>query len=106
MSIRITLHQPPLSLPQVAKMLGVSEQRLLVLCRKGRVEGAFKLSGCWLFSPNFQIREGKNNGGPLKRRANSLSEYRRLQVQAPGSVAPPSQPSAEPHSHSPSGSEP
>lgn len=91
--IHITVHSTPLSLPQVAKMLNVSEQRLLVLCRAGRITGAFKLSGCWLFSPNFQITPGKNSGGPLKRRANSLVEYRQLQTQAHGSVAPPSVPS-------------
>ena len=76
--IRIVVHSPPLSLAEVANMAGVSKQRILWLAQHGRIDGAFKLSGCWLFTSNFRIRPGKNAGGGVKRRAATLADYRAL----------------------------
>jgi len=88
--IRIVLHSPPLSLADVARMAGVSKQRILNLCHEGRIEGAFHLSGCWLFSSNFVIKPGKNDGGGLKRRASSLAEYKALPTSPQSERPPPS----------------
>ena len=76
--IRIVLHSPPLSLAEVAQMAGVSKQRIFVLARAGRIDGCFKLSGCYLFTSNFRIRPGKNSGGGVKRRAATLEDYKAL----------------------------
>ena len=38
-----------LSLADVARNLGVSKQRILVLSRAGRIRGAVKVSGCWIY---------------------------------------------------------
>jgi len=76
--IRIVVHSPPLTLAEVAKMTGVSKQRILALAQNNRIDGAFRLSGCWLFSSNYRIKPGKNNGGHLKRRAATLEEYKAL----------------------------
>lgn len=83
--IRIEVHSPPLSLADVARMSGVSKQRIINLIKAGRIEGVFKLSGCYLFTSNYRIKPGKNNGGGLKRRAACLADYNALPREQPPS---------------------
>ncbi|MFQ9514363.1 MAG: DNA-binding protein [Eubacterium sp.] len=54
-----------LTAKQLSEKWNISVRRILKLCEDGRIEGAVKIAGVWLFPPNVQkpkdarIKSGK-----------------------------------------------
>jgi hypothetical protein len=53
-----------MSTVEAAQHLGVTRQRTLVLARQGRIPGARKLSGCWVFTHPCRVTPPKRRRRP------------------------------------------
>jgi hypothetical protein len=53
-----------MSTVEAARHLGVTRQRTLVLARQGRIPGARKLSGCWVFTHPCRVNPPKRRRRP------------------------------------------
>ena len=62
-----------LTTKQASKIWGISERRIAILCKAGRIDGAYKIGTSWVFPANSEkpsdkrITSGKYIGVPRKR---------------------------------------